>query len=181
MAIKKIYANYLILFIDKTSNNKVNLKIFLLRTVSVIAIGFFWISLNEFIDSPPAFDDADKSRGVLSKVSNTSGRSAGARNITIDTEFGFKTFKSYAISETKPLKDRIGNPIKIWSYPRRDMFFVERQIVIEIEMDGSKILNNWPQVRKKKEDRRSISSVLLGGALVLLPLLFVYKLVTKNR
>lgn len=181
MAIKKIYANYMTLFIDKTSDNKVNLKIFLLRAVSVIGIGFFWISLNDFIESPPAFDDADKSRGVLSEVSHTGGRLGGVRNIVIDTGSGYKTFKTYAISETKPLKDRIGSSIKIWSYPSRDMFFVERQNVIEIEIDGAKILNNWPRIREKIEDRKSISSILLGGALMLLPLFFVYKLVIKNR
>lgn len=179
MAIKKLYAIYMLFFINNTTNKKTNAYLFLLRVVSVFGIGLFWISLNSVIENVPKFNDSNISTGILMKVTSPSQR-AGFRNIIIESEIGKEEFRTYSNKKTKFLKDRIGSSIVVWSYPFRDMFFMKKNKIIEIEIDNSKILNDWKEVRERKNDNKSIGVVLWGVVLIFFPLLSIYRLVTKT-
>jgi hypothetical protein len=179
MALKKLYAIYMFFFINSTTNKKTNAYLFLLRAVSVFGVGLFWVSLNSMIDTPPKFNDSNVSKGTLLKVTNPGPR-AGYRNITIESGNGKEEFRTYANKKATFLKDKIGTPIIVWSYPYRDMFFIKRNKIIEIEADKSKVFNNWTEVKERIEDNKSIGAVLWGVVLMLFPLFTIYRLVTRN-
>jgi hypothetical protein len=144
----------------------------------VFGIGLFWISLHSVIESPPKFNDSNISKGILLKVA--SSPRAGYRNIIIKSETGIEEFKTYSYKKTTFLKDKIGTFIIVWSYPSRDGVFIKINKIIEIEVDKSKVLSDWIEVKERIESNKSIGAVLLGVVLIFFPLLSIYRLVTKT-
>jgi hypothetical protein len=179
MALKKIYAIYMLFFINNTSNKKTNAHLFLLRVVTVFGIGLFWVSLHSLMENPPKFNDSNMSKGILLKVA-PSPRS-GYRSIIIKSEAGIEEFKTYSYKKTTFLKDKIGTSIIVWSYPSRDGFFMKINQIIEIEVDKSKVLNDWTEVKERIEGNKSIGAVLWGVVLIFFPLFTIYRLVTRNN
>ncbi len=182
MPLKKIHSLCSILFITNTGNKSTNWHLFLLRALTVIGIILLLLGYNTATQNPPSIDDAVISKGTLLKVTNPAHRGR-FRTITIESKMGLINFRTYAIKKTAFLKNNLGKTITIWSYPSRDVLFINKNRVIEIKIDDSTILNNWDVVKGRIENSKPIGSILLiiGVALTLFTLSIIYKLATKTH
>jgi hypothetical protein len=172
----KMYSVYLKLYIVKVKKDSLNGKLFLLRALSTLGIILFWVSFNEFINYPNKTSELREVSGAIVKVTSPSAKGGGFRTIVLKSDGSDVEFRDYAIRETAVLKDNIGKPIIIWSYSFKDMFFVTRNRVVEIEFEGVKIVKDWRGV----EGGEPNIAVLLGVFIMIFPLFFIYKIITNN-
>lgn len=169
-----------ILLLYRPDDLKGDIKIGLFRLVLLLGIGLFWLAVNDSIQHYPGIEHAEISKGILLKVSNTSGRLSGGRLITVEVNGEEKMFESFSIVKTKFLENEIGKDVTIWSYPHIHMFFIiKRNRVIEIEIDNAKILNDWVQVKEMYESRSSLPWFISGVFLVFLSALMIFKLASN--
>ncbi|MGI1671623.1 MAG: hypothetical protein K6L74_15040 [Neptuniibacter sp.] len=103
----------------------------------------------------------------------------GVRNISLLVDGKEERFKSYAIKETKILKDKIGSIVTIWSYPWNDSFFIERNRIIEIEIDNKRIFNDWGEIKSKYDKKNYFIFIFLGFLMMFISLFLVFFVLRK--
>ncbi len=103
----------------------------------------------------------------------------GVKNISLLVDGKEERFKSYAIKETKILKDKIGSIVTIWSYPWNDSFFIERNRIIEIEIDNKRIFNDWGEIKSKYDKKNYFIFFFLRFLMMFIALFLVFFVLRK--
>lgn len=157
-----------------------SLKVGLLRVVFILGFGLLYLSFNNLIQSYPSIEKMDVYKGVLLSISKKSSRRGGTKDIVLLVGDKELKFKLWPRKETDLLEKRVGENITIWSYSYVDLFFLKRNKVAEIEVDGIKLMNSWHEVKKRRESIDYKYGLFLGFSLIAFSLFSIFKILKNN-
>jgi len=167
---------------DMTGDEKYDGQIRLLRVMMLI--GFVFVFLNfgtvledTFLDKfPQSLDEADVSTGTITDVAY---RRKGPELITLRKEGIEKSFIVNGFSKVE-LKRLQGKEVTIWSCESLYMYSLQND-VLEIEVNGQKVLNNYDIYRLNRNASEPGFWTLLGLAVFILPLLPIRRLLIQKK
>ena len=79
------------------------------------------------------------------------------------------------------IKQQLGNSMTIWSYKISGKFFERRNYMIEAEIDGRRLWNNWPESKQRIEAGNPGKWFIFGLLVAISPFYTIWKLLTKKR
>lgn len=114
------------------------------------------------------------------------GRPSGDRHstgssITLLSGDVKKRFKKSNFGDYRNLiEQQLGNSLTIWSYKRRDGWFRSQNSIIEMEINGRRLWNNWPEIKQNIEAGNPGKWFIFGLLLAISPFYKIWKLLTKK-
>lgn len=105
----------------------------------------YFMFIKYFDDIPNYVDDASLTSGYVDYVKSDGGNRGGASYFTLKDGRKFHSYRHTNIKKIKPYKGEI---IKIWSYSVTEAFLFEKNIVIEVEVEGEKIFKDWGYIKQ---------------------------------
>jgi len=171
---------------DKTDDTKTNGFLGLWRMLTCLGLMIMWANLVALVeDPPPTFENADVFVGEVVAVNgDTGGSSVGGNYATISllSEEGVrKKFKRMKLGEHNGLiKQQLGNSMTIWSFKIRDSLFLSRNYIIDVEINGHRLWNNWPEIKQGFEAGNPGKWFIFGLLVAISPFYKIWKLLTKK-
>lgn len=130
-----------------------------------LAFGFLiaWVSTIPILDPAPEFEDADIYQGSLLKVLN----GPKGDSVRILTSNGEVRILAYLKQEDlDELNENIGSEVIAWTYERPGSFLFRETSLIEIEIEGRRLLNRWEEVRARIKSNKGFYFLLVIGILI---------------
>lgn len=116
----------------------------LLRTLGFILVFLSYFMMVKYYQPiPKTLELSTISSGLIGSVATDRDNRRGLPFFRLENGSKYHSFSYINMEE---LKKHIGEKAKVWSYSRRDLFFFKKQIVIEVEVDGIRLFNNWEKV-----------------------------------
>jgi len=171
---------------DKTDDTKTNGFLTLWRILPFFGFLIIWAGLVSLADDPPpTFENADVFVGEVVAVNGDTGGSRQGGNyatISLLSEEGVrKKFKRTRLGEHNDLiKQQLGNSMTIWSYKIKDSFFLSRNYIIDVEINGRRLWNNWPEIKQSIEAGNPWKWIIFGLLLAISPFYKIWKLLIKK-
>lgn len=78
------------------------------------------------------------------------------------------------------IKQQLGNSMTIWSFKIRDSLFLSRNYIIDVEINGRRLWNNWPEIKQSFEAGNPGKWFIFGLLLAISPFYKIWKLLTKK-
>jgi hypothetical protein len=132
---------------------------------------------------PPHFNNADVAVGEVVFVASSIGGQTGSYHaITLLLGDVKKKFRRSSFGKHKNLiKQQLGSSMTIWSYKRRGPFLMSYNKIIEIEINGRRLWNNWPEIKQSFEAGNPGKWFIFGLLVAISPFYTIWKLLTKKR
>jgi len=171
---------------DKTDDVKTNGKLTLWRMLPFFGFIIMWVNLGTLADDPPpTIENAAVFVGEVVAVNGDTGGGKSGGNyavISLLSEEGVrKSFMRMKLGEHNDLiKQQLGNSMTIWSYEISGKFFERRNYMIEAEIDGRRLWNNWPESKQRIEAGNPGKWVIFGLLLAISPFFKIWKLLKKR-
>ena len=168
---------------DKTDDVKTNADLALWRILTYAGFLFMWVNFVFLVeDPPPTFENADVFVGeVVFVVGHPGGRRSTGSSITLLSGGVKKRFYKPNFGDYRNLIERqLGNSLTIWSYKRRDGWFRSQNSIIEIEINGRRLWNDWPEIKQRIEAGNPGKWFIFWLLVAISPFFKIWKLLKKR-
>ena len=143
----------------------------------VLGFAFFWSFGIQVIDPAPPLSDADVYEGQL-LVAAMGDRSSLIKIQMPKEEVRFRSFQRDELFDE--LNQHIGSHVKVWAYDRPGAFLFSERILIELEIAGSRLINNWDEVRARTQSNSALFFSVAGITLMFFSILSIMS-ITHNK
>jgi len=168
---------------DKTDDAKTNAFLTLWRVLTYAGLLLMWVEFTIFAeDPPPTFNNADVFVGEVVFVAGDSGGRRGSHSsIALLSGDVKKKFRTSRFGEYNNLiKQQLGSSMTIWSYKRKNLLLMSHNYIIEMEINGRRLWNDWPEVKKNIETANHGKWMLFWLLVAISPFYKIWKLLTKK-